>query len=122
MDSLTITLYGSVRGKSVAALAHAYCLTIMKLSLAPAAENAPWKVPGKHQDMFTWRKAMVAERDELERTLADLFNGEPIAVGDVVWPLTSEGRSVYDPATASVVARNYAMFVVKALGLSDASP
>lgn len=114
---LTLTVYGAVRGKVVASLCHAYALTHMKLALAPVSDNAPWRIKGKTQDYFVWRKAMAAEQAELKLTLAGLMGGEPVAPGTPKWPLVG-GKTWYDPELAARVSQDYARVMVRALGLA----
>jgi hypothetical protein len=117
-ESFTVILWGSVRGKVVASIAQAFCLVEHKLALAPATENAPWRIEGKKQDYFMWRKAMAEERAMLYRTLADLFKGQPVMPGKINWPFVN-GRTVYNRELATNVAQDYAKVVVKALGLTS---
>lgn len=117
-NSMTIVLHGSVRGKTVASIAHAYALTHAKLALPYAADNAPWKIKGKNQDMFTWRRALVEEQNALRLTLTGLFSGPPIEPGIPVWQL-HDGRAIYSPELANSIAQQYARNTVKFLGLAE---
>lgn len=118
-NPLTVKLYGRSRGKFVAGICHAFALIEYKLSLPANTRDAPWRVPNKHQDYFAWRKAMVLERNEIELTLVDLFNGAPLAVGKFDWPMV-DGWANYDLELAQALARDYARVCVKALGLGKA--
>lgn len=118
LHNYTIRLHGSVRGKTVASLCHAYALTEIKLSLPGAVTNAPWRTTRKPQDYFAWRKALVIERNEIRLTLVDLFNGTPIEVGMPKWPLVN-GVAAYNPDLATSISQEYARACVKALGLTD---
>ncbi len=116
-DVLTIRLQGTIRGKTVASLAHAYAMTEIKMALPPAVENAPWRTHGgKDHDYFKWRKAMVEEHRALELVMADLLGGEPVKVGAITWPV-SGGKATYMSELATSTAQAYARTIVKALGL-----
>lgn len=115
---VTIRLYGSVRGKTIASIAHAFALAEFKLSLNPAATNAPWRLGTAAQDYFVWRKSVVEEKRALEATLRDLLGGQIIDPGVPTWPVV-RGVQQYEPAVASDVAKAYARGIVKACGLGQ---
>lgn len=115
-DPFTVILWGSVRGKVVASIAHAYALTAMKLTLPPSSDNAPWRIAGKPQDYFKWRKAMVEENHMLQHTLNNLFAGQAPLPGKIEWP-RANGTAQYVPELANGIAQDYAKLMVKTLGL-----
>jgi hypothetical protein len=114
--SLVVYLFGTVRGKVVASLAHAYALAEFKLTLPPATENAPWRNSAKPQDYFEWRRSVVEERDALRLTLAGILHSDPIAPDRPAWPL-SRGVSLYNPELANAIAQQYARWTCKIMGL-----
>lgn len=117
--ALTIQLFGTVRGKVVASLAHAYALSVMKLALAPATRNAPWRPEGgKPQDYFAWRKNVVNECSELEVTLSSLLGGSVPPMESPQWPL-SGGYMHYDTKLAGMISQEYAKMFVRMMGLAN---
>lgn len=116
-DAYLVPLFGTTRGKLVAALAHGYALTVFKLALAPSTVNAPWRTTTLPQDYFTWRRSMVAEQKEQDQTLMLLFDPLPIPEPTVIpWPLVN-GKTIYDLGLAEHEARAYGKRVARALGL-----
>lgn len=114
-NTLQITLYGTVRGRLVRGLLHAYAELTYHLELTTAIDgDTPWRK--MKQDFFAWRKARVEEQ---ESVLLSLRSAGFIVAAPPRLQIakTSSGRQVYDPMLISAMAAEYSRAGVKAFGL-----